>query len=94
MPGDRTAPTGPADAAARRAERRLRGFRIHLGVFAGLAIAAVVTMLLVDPRTPWILLPLVGWGPVLALHVAYVMGLFDRLRPARRPGDDRQDTVE
>ena len=24
----------------------------------------------------WFLLPLVGWGAVLALHVAYVMGLF------------------
>ena len=94
MPVDRTARTGPADPAARRAERRLRGFRIHLGVFAGLAIAAVVTMLLVDPRTPWILLPLVGWGPVLALHVAYVMGLFDRLKPGGRPGNERRDTPE
>jgi hypothetical protein len=26
---------------------------------------------------PWFLLPMIGWGGVLAIHAAHVMGLFD-----------------
>ena len=57
--------------------RKLRGFLKHLlayFVISGLAFAA---NLAIAPQTSWFLLPVVGWGAVLALHVAYVMGLFD-----------------
>jgi hypothetical protein len=40
--------------------------------------------LLTDPNWPWFVLPLVGWGGILAAHVAYVMGLF----PEKRSHDD------
>ena len=57
--------------------RRLRGFVRHLLAYfivSGLAFTANVTF---TPEASWFLLPVVGWGAVLALHVAYVMGLFD-----------------
>ncbi len=91
MPVEQAPRGGPQDAAARRAERRLRGLRIHFGIFAGLAVAAVAAMLLFNLAASWIFLPLVGWGPMLALHVAYVMGLFDGLLPDRRADENRRD---
>ena len=58
------------------AQRRLRGFRLHLiGYFAVCAILVGIN-LLTDPARAWFVWPMVGWGPILALHVAYVMGLF------------------
>ncbi len=56
---------------------RLRGFAWHLAVYFGICAAAVAVNLALTPETLWFVLPLVGWGAVLALHVAYVMGLFD-----------------
>lgn len=35
--------------------------------------------LVTSPDDPWFVLPMVGWGSVLALHVAWVMGLLDGL---------------
>jgi hypothetical protein len=57
-------------------KRRLRGFLWHLAIYVVVSAACVVINLMVDPDTPWFVLPLVGWGSALALHVAYVMGLF------------------
>jgi len=57
--------------------RKLRGFVRHLLAYfvaSGLAFAVNIA---VTPESTWFLLPVVGWGGVLALHVAYVMGLFD-----------------
>ncbi len=69
------------DAGEDRAPRRLRGFRNHLlGYFAVMAVVVPVN-LLTDPRNPWFLVPLVGWGAPLALHAAYAMGLFGGGRP-------------
>ena len=33
------------------------------------------------------LLPLVGWGAVLAVHAAYAMGLFSAFRKDNRDGE-------
>ena len=56
--------------------RRLRGFRNHLiGYFAVMIVLVAVNFML-TPGNPWFVWPMVGWGGVLALHVAYVMGLF------------------
>ena len=61
-----------------RARRRLKGFLIHLaGYFV--VMAALVAVNLGTGGEPWFLLPLVGWGSVLALHAAYAMGLLSWL---------------
>lgn len=61
------------EAAARR---RLKGFGVHLlAYFAAMAVIVPLN-LMTDPENRWFVLPLVGWGSVLAIHVAYVMGLF------------------
>lgn len=69
--------------------RRIVGLRIHFVAFALVMLAAFVVAFVVDPgAVVWLVLPLVGWGSVLALHVAWVMGLLDILRPR---GRDRHD---
>lgn len=69
------------DGADREAARRwLRGFGYHLlGYFAVMVVIVPVNFIL-SPRTPWFVLPMVGWGSALALHAAYAMGLFRGLR--------------
>jgi hypothetical protein len=65
------------EAASRR---RLRGFVLHLaGYFVAMA-ALVAINLATEAKEPWFLLPVVGWGSVLALHAAYAMGLFAFLK--------------
>jgi hypothetical protein len=56
--------------------RRMRGFAWHLLAYfivSGLAFGANMAF---SPESLWFLAPVVGWGSILALHVAYVMGLF------------------
>jgi hypothetical protein len=42
-------------------------------------VVLVPVNLLLTPETPWFVWPMVGWGPILAIHAAWVMGLFDIL---------------
>ncbi|MFO0998323.1 MAG: 2TM domain-containing protein [Alphaproteobacteria bacterium] len=56
---------------------RLRGFLLHLAGYGVVAAALVAFCLATDAEEPWFLLPIVGWGAVLAVHAAYVMGLLD-----------------
>ena len=73
------APDNPArDAAASR--RRLRGFVLHLAGYFVVMAALVAINLATEAEEPWFLLPVVGWGGVLALHAAYAMGLFAFLK--------------
>lgn len=58
--------------------RRLRGFAIHLLIYFGAMIVLVPVNLFVYTGTLWVVLPMVGWGSVLAVHVAYLLGLFGR----------------
>jgi putative flippase GtrA len=60
-----------------RGRKRLRGFVIHLAVYFAVSIALVLVNHMTDPARPWFLWPVVGWGSILAIHVAFVMGLFD-----------------
>ena len=60
-----------------RAAARLRGFKLHLLAYFAVVAALVVINLLRTPDTIWFVWPMVGWGPVLAVHTAWVMGLFD-----------------
>ena len=58
------------------AGRRLRRFGLHLiGYFMVMGVLFTVN-LMVTPDILWFVWPGVGWGGVLAIHVAYVMGLF------------------
>ncbi len=59
--------------------RRLRGFGLHLMGYFLVMVILVPVNFLTTPEEPWFVLPMVGWGSVLALHVAWVMGLFDGL---------------
>ena len=68
----------PERAAAAR--RRLIWFGLHLVAYFLVMLVLVPLNFWMSPGELWVLLPLVGWGSVLALHVAYVMGLFDLLR--------------
>jgi hypothetical protein len=71
------------NAEAERGRRRLRAFMVHLaGYFAAVAALIALNQAL-DPGEPWFLLPMIGWGEVLALHAAHVMGLFDFLMGRR-----------
>ncbi len=68
---------GGQDPATERARRRLRGFLWHLiGYFAAMLLILPANLIL-SSDVAWFVLPLVGWGGVLAIHVAYAMGLFD-----------------
>ena len=69
---------GDAAAAARLAKRRLMGFGTHLAVFFAAMVVLVPINFFVTPHNPWFVLPMVGWGSLLALHAAYAMGLFGK----------------
>ena len=62
-----------------RAAARLRGFKLHLLAYFVVVAALAAVNLLMTPATTWFVWPMVGWGPVLAIHTAWVMGLFDIL---------------
>jgi hypothetical protein len=70
-------PPSPEDAGkVREAQGRLRGFALHLaGYFASMTVLLAVNFWF-TPERAWFVLPMVGWGPVLAVHAAYAMGLF------------------
>ena len=60
-----------------RDKGRLRILIIHLISYFVVSVAAFAVNVTTDRETAWFVLPMVGWGSILALHVAYVMGLFD-----------------
>lgn len=68
-----------SDESAALARKRLRGFGLHLMGYFAIMIIIVPINFLTTPEDPWFVLPMVGWGSVLALHVAWVMGLFGGL---------------
>jgi uncharacterized membrane protein len=62
------------------AQRRLRGFGYHLVGYFVVMIVLVAVNFALTPGRPWFVLPMVGWGAVLAIHAAYAMGLFGVFR--------------
>jgi hypothetical protein len=77
-------PNDTEDERAERARRRRNGFALHLAAyFALIALVVPLNLFLIAPDTPWFLLPMVGWGAVLAVHCAFAMGLF-ALAPSER----------
>ncbi len=61
-----------------RQRQRIQGFRRHLMGYFAVMIVLVGGNLATTPDDPWFTWPMVGWGAPLAVHAAYVMGLFDR----------------
>lgn len=61
------------------ANRRLRGFAFHLGLYFFVILVMVSVNYNMSPETLWFVWPMVGWGGFFALHAAYAMGLFDGL---------------
>lgn len=58
------------------ARRRVSAFGYHLiGYFIAMMVLVPIN-LLTTPDEPWFVLPMVGWGALLALHAAYAMSLF------------------
>lgn len=80
----RAAGSGFTDAAdddeaprdAELAKRRLKNFGTHLIAYFLVMIVVVPLNYWLAPAEPWFVLPMVGWGSVLALHAAWAMGLF------------------
>ena len=60
------------------ARRRLNGFLNHLIGYFAVMVVLVPLDLWLTPNTIWFVWPMVGWGSILAIHVAYVMGLIGR----------------
>jgi hypothetical protein len=64
--------------------RRLRLFGYHLIGYFLVMIVLVPINMMTDPQRPWFVLPMVGWGAILAVHAAFAMDLFRSLR-GRQP---------
>jgi hypothetical protein len=56
--------------------RRLAGFKLHLLAYAAAMVVLVTIHVIVRPEQPWFVFVLVAWGAPLAVHCAFVMGLF------------------
>lgn len=65
------------DARETIIRRRLLGFGRHLAGYFAALLAIVIGNMATTPENPWFLWPMVGYGGILAIHAAYVMGLFD-----------------
>lgn len=59
-----------------RAARRLRGFRLHLTGYVIVVILLAAMNYVFTPGRWWFVFFMVAWGAPLAIHVAWVMGLF------------------
>lgn len=70
--------------AVAEAKLRLRGFAVHLLAYFVVMAGLVTVNVMRDPQSVWSLYPVVAWGAALALHAAYVMGLFDGLLGASK----------
>jgi len=63
----------------KRDRNRQRGLALHFAGYIIIVSALFAVNFFWLTGEPWFVLPMVGWGSVLALHVAWVMGLFDGL---------------
>ena len=59
--------------------RRLKGVALHLMIYFVVVVGCAVLNFVKTPNDLWFIYPMVAWGAPLALHAAFVMGLFDGL---------------
>jgi len=60
--------------------KRLKVFGTHMAGYFVVMIIIVPLNMIYSPERPWFFFPMIGWGSVLALHAAYVMGLVEIFR--------------
>ena len=58
--------------------RRARSVRLHVIVALFTLLLLIVVNALISSHYPWWLWVLMAWMPVIAIHTAWGMGLFDR----------------
>jgi len=58
-------------------QRRLRFLIFHIAGYFAVVIALAVINIFVTEGPLWFFWPMLGWGGVIAIHTAFVMGLFD-----------------
>jgi hypothetical protein len=71
MPDDRS-----EDRAYERAHKRvedLRGFYVHLVVYAVINLGLFVINRVTSPQTHWFIWPLLGWGIAVVLHAVSLL---------------------
>jgi len=66
-----------ADGDDARIRRRLKSFALHLTAYFITIVGCAALNYLKTPDQLWFIYPMVAWGAPLALHAAWVMGLFD-----------------
>ena len=64
------------NAARQQSKRRLKFLIWHFAVYFVVVFALFALNILVFRNVLWFFVPMLGWGGVLAIHTAYVMGLF------------------
>ena len=57
--------------------KRMHWFRYHLALYFLCLFFLTTLKFLINIADTWFVFFLLGWGGVLAIHVAYVMRLFD-----------------
>ncbi len=57
--------------------RRMRWFRYHIALYFLCILLLTALKFLINIADTWFVFLLLVWGGVLAIHVAYVMRLFD-----------------
>ena len=60
--------------------KRLKVFGTHMAGYFVVMIIIVPLNMIYSLERPWFFFPMIGWGSVLALHAAYVIGLFEIFR--------------
>ncbi len=70
-------PTETGGDGDKHARRRRRGFGAHLAAYFAAMVVLIGASIFFSPENPWLLVPVVAWGAVLAVHAAYAMGLLD-----------------
>ena len=70
--------TNTEDERADKVRNRLKGFGLHLlGYFIVMLILVPLNVFVYDGSV-WAVFPLIGWGSALAIHAAFILGLFGR----------------
>ena len=68
--------TKTVDENSEKARRHLKKFALHItGYFVTMFILVPLNIFVYDSLI-WFVFPLVGWGSALAIHAAFVLGLF------------------
>ena len=57
---------------------RRRGVRRHVLIALGTLLVLIPVNFATKPLYPWWLWVLIVWMPLIAIHTAWAMGLFDR----------------